>query len=175
MNNMGDKKITTLKHAIANTTFQWFIGLLVAIAGVIIGLLALMQGRGAEKKDEGPKAPPYQVEDTAVRPRKYIDHKDQEPIKTPDDQALPQSYTLIEHRPLFIREARTNLSVHFQNFEGEELVSLNISPEGQESSVRPVVRGYTEKCTSPEGVFNVQVLDIDYTNRKVAVQISRKI
>ncbi|MCI5122298.1 MAG: hypothetical protein D3908_14140 [Candidatus Electrothrix sp. AUS4] len=140
------------KRIVTNTTFQWFIGLLVAIAGVIITLLSYMQDGEPVKKDEGPEEPPYR-----------------------DEYTIPRQYTVAERQPLFIRDASTNLSIRFQNIEGEEFVSLNISPTGKKLSVRPVLRGYTEAFTSSEGVFNIQILDIDYTNRKVAVQVSRKI
>lgn len=141
-----------VKRVVVNTTFQWFVGLLVTIAGVIIALLSYMQEREIETKDRGPEDPSYQIEYTV-------------PTK---------QYTIAEHQPLFIREARTNLSVLFQNVEGEEFVTLNIAPEGEKSSVRAALRGYTEEFTSSAGVFNVQILDIDYRKRKVAVQVSRK-
>ncbi|XCN74508.1 MAG: hypothetical protein Q3M24_07105 [Candidatus Electrothrix aestuarii] len=155
-------------HIVTNTTFQWFIGLLVAIAGVVIGVLALMQGGESRQKD-----PLHQAEYTV--PLKDPVMQNQPTVTPPDTQALPQNYSLIEHQPLFIRDASTNLSIRFQNIEGEEFVSLNISPTGKKSSVRPVLEGYTEDFTSSEGVFDVQVLDIDYTNQKVTVQVSRKI
>ncbi|MCW5213049.1 hypothetical protein VU04_09085 [Desulfobulbus sp. TB] len=158
-----------VKRVVTNTTFQWFIGLLVAIA------LALMQMQGEEngKKDDGPEKPLHQVEETASQ-QQSPDYQHQGNMTESDDQAFSQNYTVIEHQPLFIREAHTNLSVIFQNFEGEEFVSLNIAPEGEKSSVRAALRGYTEEFTSSTGVFYVQILDIDYKKRKVAVQVSRK-
>ncbi|MCP4353784.1 MAG: hypothetical protein GY795_50700 [Desulfobacterales bacterium] len=86
----------------------------------------------------------------------------------------PFEYTVNEHQPRFIKDAKTSLSVVFQNIEGEYFVSLNISPKGEKSSVRAVLSGYTEEFKSSVGVFNVQVLNIDYEKKKVVVQVSRK-
>lgn len=85
----------------------------------------------------------------------------------------PFEYTLNEHQPLFIKDTRTSLSVTFQNFEGEEFVSLNISPIGKKSLTYAVLRGKTKQFESSVGVFNVQILDIDYDNRNVVLQVSR--
>lgn len=85
----------------------------------------------------------------------------------------PFEYTLNEHQPLFIQDARTSLSVTFQNFVGEEFVSLNISPVGKKSLTHAVLRGKTKQFESSIGIFNVQILDIDYDNRKVVLQVSR--
>ncbi|WP_339138655.1 MAG: hypothetical protein WGN25_10055 [Candidatus Electrothrix sp. GW3-4] len=110
--------------------------------------------------------------------------QDRSDVTKPVDQADPppsaehtvakEYYTLFEHQSLFTQEARTNLSVSFQNIEGEEFVSLNIAPTGKDASVRAVFKGYTEEFTSSSGIFNVQVLDIDYRKRKVAIRVSRK-
>ncbi|CAK8721107.1 hypothetical protein GKODMF_12725 [Candidatus Electrothrix gigas] len=159
MSNSGQcGRFSVFKNIIANTTFQWSVGviigiatLIVTIAGVLIALLSYMQDREGGKQDKGLEDPPPQVEYT-----------------------VPQQYTIAEHQPLFTQEARTNLSVTFQNIEGQEFVSLNIAPEGEKSSVRAALRGYTEKFTSSAGVFHVQILDIDYKKRKVVVQVSRK-
>jgi len=86
----------------------------------------------------------------------------------------PFEYTINEHQPQFIKDAQTSLSVIFQNIDGEDFVSLNISPTGEQSFVRAVLSGYTEEFKSSVGVFNVQILSIDYDNKKVVVQVSRK-
>lgn len=132
-----------------------------------------MQGKDNEKEGEGSKAPPHQVEDTVSQQHTVM--QDQRNVTVPDDQAVPQNYTLIEHQPLFVQEAQVNLSVLFQNYEGQKFVSLNIAPAGKESSVHSVLKGYTEEFTSSVGVFNVQILDIDYNKRKVVLQVNRKI
>ncbi len=97
---------------------------------------------------------------------------DSEPDK-PKISYAPFEYTINEHRSLFLQDAQTSLSVVFQNIEGEDFVSLHIFPAGGKSSVRAVLRGYTEELKSSTGVFNVQVLDIDGDNKKVLVQVSR--
>lgn len=86
----------------------------------------------------------------------------------------PFEYAIHEHQPQFINDAQTSLSVVFRNIEGEEFVSLNISPTGEKAFVRAVLNGYTEEFRSSAGVFNVQVLNTDYDNKKVVVQASRK-
>jgi len=161
-----------VKRVVTNGTFQWFVGIIVAITGLIIALLTYMQNRRDVKVPDDQVAPPQQVEHKATHKDTVM--QDQRNVTDSDDQAVPQNYTLIEHQPLFAREARTNLSVLFQTIEGEEFVSLNIAPAGREASVRPVLRGYTEDFTSSDGVFNVQILDIDYSRRKVAIYVSRK-
>ncbi|MDU9048433.1 MAG: hypothetical protein Q3M30_06255 [Candidatus Electrothrix sp. Rat3] len=143
----------SLKRIVTNSTFQWFVGLMIGVSGVIIALLSYMQDRS----------------DVATKP---IDQAD--PPPSVEHSVAKEYYTLIEHQSLFTQEARTNLSVSFQNIEGEEFVSLNIAPTGKDASVRAVFKGYTEEFTSSSGIFNVQVLDIDYRKRKVAIRVSRK-
>jgi hypothetical protein len=156
-----------VKRIVTNTTFQWFIGLLVAI------VLALMQGKDNGKKDEEPVVPSRTIEHK-VTPE-YTTKQNQPVIKPPDNKIAPQNHTLIEHQPQFVQEARTNLSIRFQNFDGEEFVSLNIAPAGKSSFTRPILRGYTEEFTSSEGVFTVHMLDIDYNKKRVVIQVNRKL
>lgn len=98
--------------------------------------------------------------------------EDQSGYDNPTPSYAPFEYTLNEHEPLFIQNVRTSLSIIFQNFEGEEFVSLNISPIGKKSSTYAVLRGNTKKFKSSVGVVNVQILNIDYDNRKVVLQVS---
>ncbi|MCI5129173.1 MAG: hypothetical protein D3907_11900 [Candidatus Electrothrix sp. AUS3] len=154
MSNRRSRRFSFFKDIAVNTTFQWFVGLTVAVLTLI----------------------------ATVAPDKiknYIGWEDtqkEQPVDPPKASYVPfeSSYTITGHQPLFIWEARTNLTVIFQNIEGQEFVSLNIAPEGEKSSVRAALRGYTEKFTSSAGVFHVQILDIDYKKRKVVVQVSRK-
>ncbi len=100
-----------------------------------------------------------------------------EPALSDDDlkaSYAPFEYTVNEHQSRFVKDAQTSLSVVFQNIDGEDFVSLNISPTGEKSSVRAVLSGYTEEFKSSSGVFNVQILNIDYDSKKVVVQVSRK-
>ena len=83
-------------------------------------------------------------------------------------------YTIYENQPLFIESAQTGLSVVCQNLYGEKFVSLTISPRGVESTVHAVLTGYTEEFESSTGIYNIQILSIDYDNKKVIVQVSRK-
>jgi hypothetical protein len=100
-----------------------------------------------------------------------------EPLLLEDDlkvSYVPFEYTVHEHHPQFVKDAQTHLSVVFQDIDGEDFVTLNISPTGKKSSIRAVLSGYTEEFNSSVGVFNVQILNIDYDSKKVVVQISRK-
>jgi len=90
------------------------------------------------------------------------------------DSKVALEYTIYEHQTQFVRNAQTSLSVIFQNLYGENFVSLNISPKGFESSVRAILNGYTEEFKSSTGVYNIQVLSIDYDSKKVVVQVSQK-
>ncbi|MCI5209190.1 MAG: hypothetical protein D3910_10435 [Candidatus Electrothrix sp. ATG2] len=87
----------------------------------------------------------------------------------------PFEYTVREHQPQFVKDAQISLSVVFQKIQGESFVSLNTSPVGEKTSVRAVLNGYTEEFKSSAGVFNVQVLNIDYDSKKVVLQINRKL
>lgn len=83
-------------------------------------------------------------------------------------------YTLQEYRPQFIKKAKTSLSITFEIVMGENVVKLNISPVGKTSSSQTISDGYTETFESSKGIFNVQILNIDYQHKKVIVQVSRK-
>jgi len=153
----------TLRIA-GNSTIQWFIGLIIAILTLIatfatdefrtfIGL-----GEPHVKQIPVQEKPPLSVDELDESKASYT----------------PFAYTLNEHQPQFVKEAKTSLSVVFQNIDGEEFVSLTIFPTGENSFIHAVLSGYTEEFKSTAGVFNVQILSIDYDNKKVVVQISRK-
>lgn len=90
------------------------------------------------------------------------------------DQKNIQVYTVQVNQPRYIQDAQTYLSVAFQNLYGQEFVTLYISPQGKKASVYAVLRGYTKEFKSLTGIYNVQILDIDYENKKVSVQVSHK-
>ncbi|MCP4110654.1 MAG: hypothetical protein GY749_34880 [Desulfobacteraceae bacterium] len=133
------------------------IGLIVAIASLIVAV-APNEVRvliGLEKAQEKPSPAPK-----LDNPRfSYVP-----PIK----------YIVNENQPQFVKDAQTSLSVVFQNIGGEYFVTLNISPTGEISSARAVLIGYTEQFESSTGVYNIQVLSIDYDNKKIVVQVSRE-
>ncbi len=83
-------------------------------------------------------------------------------------------YTLQAHQPLFIKKAKSSLSITFPNLVGEASVKLNIAPIGGKSSSHTIIDGYTKNFKSAKGRFTVQILNIDYENKKVIVQVSRK-
>lgn len=83
-------------------------------------------------------------------------------------------YTLEVHQPQFIKKAKSSLSITFQNVTGEDFVTLNIAPIGGKSSSHVIIDGYTENFKSAKGRFTVQILNIDYDNKKVIVQVSRR-
>jgi len=104
-----------------------------------------------------------------------LDPAERTPVTNEDTNASypPSTYIIHEHQPRYVTDAQANLSVTFQNLDGEHFVSLTISAVGKRSSVHAVLNGYTEEFQSETGVFYVQVLSIDYANKKVVVQISR--
>ncbi|NOQ35313.1 MAG: hypothetical protein GQ569_05385 [Methylococcaceae bacterium] len=97
-----------------------------------------------------------------------------EPTKKLKVSSSPFQYTLQEHQPQFIKNAKSSLSITFQNLAGEDFVKLNIAPVGEKSSSYAILDGYTEDFKSAKGLFTVQILSIDYNNKKVIVQVSRK-
>jgi hypothetical protein len=86
----------------------------------------------------------------------------------------PTEYTIHDNQSCFVEEAKTNLSVAFQDIDGQEFVRLTIAPIGKKTSFRAILNGYTEEFTSSAGVFLVQILNVDYDNKKVSIQVSRK-
>lgn len=84
-------------------------------------------------------------------------------------------YTISENQPKFIEEAQTNLSVAFQNIGGVEFARLNILPVGYKSSITAILTGYTEEFVSSTGTYNVQIIHVDYDNRNILVQVSKKV
>ena len=87
----------------------------------------------------------------------------------------PTEYAIHDNQSRFVEEVKTNLSVAFQDIDGQEFVRLTIAPVGKKLSVRAVLIGYAEEFTSSIGVFLVQILTIDYDEKKVMVQVNRKI
>jgi hypothetical protein len=83
-------------------------------------------------------------------------------------------YTLQEYQPQFIKKTKASLSITFQRVGSENIVKLNIAPIGEISSSYPILDGYTETFKSSRGLFNVQILNIDYKQKKVIIQVSRK-
>jgi hypothetical protein len=160
--NHENSNITTNDKAIVfgNRTIKWFIAL-------TIGILVVIAYNKFRTFDDFEKNPEKQSP--------VLEHS--LPINDLNDSKVsyaPFEYTINEHQPQFIKDAQTSLSVVFQNIDGEDFVSLNISPIGEQSFVRAVLSGNTEEFKSSVGVFNVQILSIDYSSKKVVVQVSRK-
>ncbi|NDY73407.1 hypothetical protein DO021_17350 [Desulfobacter hydrogenophilus] len=95
-------------------------------------------------------------------------------VETPKKTYENLEYTLHEYDPQFIKNAQTNLSVAFKNIGKENFVTLIISPLGKKSSSHAVLDSYTKEFKSSVGVFNIQILKIDYDSKRVLVQVSRK-
>jgi hypothetical protein len=89
------------------------------------------------------------------------------------EPAGPKKCTIGENKSQRIEEAKTNLSIIFN--EEYEIVTLTISPDGKQSSNRAMLNGYTEEFTSSTGIFLVHVLNVDWNSRTVTVQVSRKL
>jgi hypothetical protein len=156
-------KLSGTSRMAGNSTIQWF-GLIIAILTLIAtfapGEFRTFIGLGEPHVKQIPvlEEPPLSVDDLDESKASYT----------------PFAYTLNEHQPQFVKEAKTSLSVVFQNIDGEEFVRLTISPTGENSSIHAVLSGYTEEFKSSAGVFNVQILNIDYGNKNVMIQINRK-
>jgi hypothetical protein len=163
-------KLSVTSRMAGNSTIQWF-GLIIAVLTLIatfatdefrtfIGL-----GEPHVKQIPVPEEPPLSVEE----PPLSVDDLDESKASY-----TPFAYTLNEYQPQFVKEANTSFFAVFKNHDGQEFVRLTISPTGENSSVRTVLSGYTEEFKSSAGVFNVQILNIDYGNKNVMIQISRK-
>lgn len=87
----------------------------------------------------------------------------------------PQTkYSILETQSQFVTFAKTQLSIQFQNYSGEEFVSLYISPQGHQSIVKAIVGNDTFEFKSSTGIYFLSVLNIDYQSRTVLVQVSQK-
>ncbi|MCI5218633.1 MAG: hypothetical protein D3914_05450 [Candidatus Electrothrix sp. LOE2] len=87
---------------------------------------------------------------------------------------IPTEYAIHDNQSRFVEEAKTNLSLAFQDIDGQEFVRLIISPIGKKNSRHAMLTGDTEEFTSSVGVFLVQILTVDYDDKKVVVQVNRK-
>jgi hypothetical protein len=170
-------------HAVQSVKkiIPWLVGLIIVILIVTFAsdkFRTLIDDSEKAQVKQSPVSEPSSVDilidDSEKPPEK------QSPVSEPSSvdelkvSYAPFEYTINEHQPQFIKDAQTSLSVAFQNIYGGDIVSLNISPIGEQSFVRAVFSGYTEEFKSSTGVFNVQILSIDYSNKKVVVQVSRK-
>jgi len=81
-------------------------------------------------------------------------------------------YTIHESQPQFIEDAQTRLSIAFQDINGEKFISLYVSPQGSKSSTHAVLTGKTVEFESSKSVYYLQVLNIDYMDKKIIVQVS---
>jgi hypothetical protein len=94
-------------------------------------------------------------------------------IKVPSFDGSTE-YTIHENSTYFVEEAKANLTVSFQESGVQELVHLIICPSGQKTFCHAMLTGDTKEFTSSAGVFLVQILSVDYDNKKVSIQVSRK-
>lgn len=80
-----------------------------------------------------------------------------------------------EHSPQYFTNTKTNFSITFKNLDGEEIASLNIAPKGLPSSTHAIVGGETIDFYSSAGGFTLQVLNVDYLNKTISIQISKNL
>ncbi|MCI5158183.1 MAG: hypothetical protein D3906_07020 [Candidatus Electrothrix sp. AUS1_2] len=157
---------------------DWGKGIVFTIITLVIAILTLLatftvpEIREFFGLEEAPVSPPPSVfplpESQPALPAQEI------LPETPTSSAGSAKYTILNNQSQFIEQAQAILSVTFQNIEEQEFVRLTISPVGRETSVRAVLNGYTEEFASSTGIFLVQVMDVDYTDQKISVQVNRK-
>ncbi|MCK5523258.1 MAG: hypothetical protein KAI83_09010 [Thiomargarita sp.] len=157
-------KLSVTSRMAGNSTIQWLIGLIIAVLTLIAtfapGEFRTFIGLGEPQVKQIPVP-----EESSLS----VDELDESKVSY-----TPSAYTVNEHQPKFVKNVQTRFLVVFQNIDGEEFVSLTISPKGENSSIHAVLSGYTEEFKSSAGVFNVQILNIDYGNKNVMIQINRK-
>ena len=143
------------------------LGFVVTVLGLIFAILQWMQGR--EQKD---------IEQQQVQP---VIPSTEIPAVAP---SVPEAAT--EEKPkrksviLTVSEggfqhvdfADTELSVVFRNMNGEEYVSLYITPTAQKSSVHAVVIGSAIEFTSLDESYSVQIIKVDYSGRQVSLKVN---
>ena len=157
---------------------DWDKGVAFTIIALIIATLTLLATFtvpeirdffGIEEKAVSP--PPKVSPLTGPKPTPSIQ-------KVPDEVPVPPApteYAIHDNQSRFVEKAKTNLSVTFQDIEGQEFVRLIILPVGKKSSRHAMLIGDTKEFTSSAGVFLVQVLTIDYDDKKVVIQVNQKL
>lgn len=119
-----------------------------------------------------PKPKPEQIQSRIETSPNTPVPKIQQHVEKPKPSG-PFSATLHENQTQLIEEAKTRLSINFN--EELKIVTLIIAPDGEQSSNRAVLNGYTEEFTSSTGVFLVHILNENWDSRAVTVQVSKKI
>jgi hypothetical protein len=172
-----------------NNGKKWDVNVIIAILGIIVGAIVALatpeirQYIGLE--DKPAPSPPVEKKTPVSRPElKTIPHK----IKTPPvkqaavskppvihkakEPAGPKKCTIGDNKSQRIEEAETDLSIIFN--EKYDIVTLTISPDGQEQITLPTVGIGSKEFASSTGVFLIHVLNVDWNRRTVTVQVSRK-
>ncbi|MGH1485705.1 MAG: hypothetical protein ACRBCI_05740 [Cellvibrionaceae bacterium] len=109
-----------------------------------------------------------------------------QPTPTPTPTAIPQPTPapapkitqgpreISNNQSVYLQQAKTNISASFQTLGGEEFVRLIISPKGHKSKKVAVLAGYDEEFESSVGKYVVSVLNIDYEQRKVTIDLQKQ-
>lgn len=116
--------------------------------------------------------PTPNVQPETRKPAAVVQPKKKEPVAKPKPPSGPFSATLQENQPQRIEAAKTSLSILFN--EEYKIVTLTIAPDGKQLPNRAVLNGYAQEFTSSSGDFILHVLNIDWSNRTISVQVSRK-
>ena len=155
----------------------WDKGVVLTIITLIIGTLTLLatftvpEIRDFFGMEEKFVSPPPKV--SPLTGPKSTSPVQKVPAEVPVPPA-PTEYAIHDNQSRFVEEAKTNLSVAFQDIEGQEFVRLIISPIGKKNSRHAMLTGDTEEFASSAGVFLVQMLTIDYDDKTVVIQVNRK-
>ena len=168
-----------------NNDSKWDKNLLVAVIAIVVGavvtiatpelrrLFCLERGKSVTQAPPVPALKPEltlpKVETSQSKSAPKIEQQHVEKAKPPSG---PFSATIHENQTQFIEEAKTRLSIIFN--EEYKIVTLTIAPDGKQSLNLAVLNGYTEEFTSSTGVFLVHILNVDWDSRTVTVQVSRK-
>ncbi len=86
-----------------------------------------------------------------------------------------KSRIVSEGKPIFWEDAKTQMSISFQVFEGEEFVRVILLPAGMPLKKIAVLNGSEDSFESSSGEYQLQILDIDYLNKKAYIQVSSKL
>ncbi len=161
----------------SNSGGYWDKSVVLTLIALIIAFLTLVatftvpEIRDFFGMDNNPTSPPPKVNPlTDPNPTAPVQKVPVEVLVPP----APTEYVLHDNQSRFVEEAKTNLSVSFQDLYGQEFVRLIIAPIGKKNSRHAMLTGDTKEFNSSAGVFLVQILSVDYDNKKVSIQVSRK-
>jgi hypothetical protein len=150
-----------------------FIGVIIALLSFVVAVIAVAvtvttpELRSFFGLKEGDTPAPSPIPAAPAQPI-------QQHVENTKPPSGPFSATLHENQPQFIEAAKSSLTAAFYNNTGEITAKLIITPDIKEQIILPTVGSGSKEFVSSAGVFLVHILNVDWDNRTVMVQVSKK-